>query len=138
MDKDPEKPVSPVGWRVLVIDDGMMNRRLCERMLRHLGCEVVTAEDVESALVAVRSGRFDLILSDVEMPGTDGVAGVVRLREAARGQGGRLPPIVAISGQALGADVAAYREAGFHDYLPKPVMVDDLREGLSRWIGTGS
>lgn len=132
-----DAPANPSGSstpRVLVVDDGRMNRRMCERMLVHLGCTVITAEDVESAVEAVEGGPFDLILSDVEMPGTGGVAGVERLREAARAHGGGAPPIVAISGQALGSDAAAYRAAGFDDYLPKPVMVDALREGLARWL----
>lgn len=122
------------GLRVLVLDDGMMNRRLCERMLLRLGCEVVCSGDVEEALSAAGSGPFDLVISDVNMPGTDGVSGVAQLRELVRDSSGNVPAIVAMSGQALGSDPAAYRAVGFDDYLPKPVMFDALEAGLARWV----
>jgi CheY-like chemotaxis protein len=68
------------------------------------------------------------------LPGVSGVSGLADLRKALDDGTVGGPAIVAMSGQALGPDPAAYRAAGFDDYLPKPVMLDALRSGLERWI----
>ena len=119
--------------RVLVVDDGQLNRRLSERLLTHLNCDVLTAEDAAEGIETLREKRVDIVFSDVEMPDMNGVEAVNHFRAAA---GGRLT-VVAVSGQSLGDDVKAYQDAGFDDYVPKPLTIDALRDCLARWCPTG-
>lgn len=113
-----------------------MNRRLSERMLKHLGCEVATAEDAQSGVAALRAAPIDIIFSDVEMPDMNGDEAIQLFRKTARDTHPERPRellIAAVSGQALGPDREAYLDAGFDDYVPKPVSVDRLREVLDQW-----
>lgn len=124
---------------VLVIDDGHLNRRLSERMLKHLGCGVTTAEDVHSGVAALRAAPIDIVFSDVEMPDMNGDEAIRLFRETARQAHPDRPRelvIADVSGQALGPDRAAYLEAGFDDYVAKPISVDRLSEVLEQWRDT--
>jgi len=60
------------GLRVLVVDDHHVNRLVLSEILRHLGCQVSTAEDGPGALAAVNVDTFDLICLDRHMPGLSG------------------------------------------------------------------
>ena len=118
--------------RVLVVDDGRLNRRLCERLLAHLNCAVFTAEDAAEGIETLTQKRVDIVFSDVEMPDMSGVEAVNLFRAAA---GGRLT-VVAVSGQSLGDDVKAYQDAGFDDYVSKPLTLAALRGCLAHWCPT--
>ncbi len=138
MEANVNETQSPVDGAVrsLVVDDGAMNRRLAERMLRHLGCEVFTAEDAFSAIEILRTNEIDIVFSDVTMPDLDGADAVQLFREnAQQAFPDRIQPIavVAVSGDALGDDRKTYREAGFDEYLPKPISVEALRDYIARW-----
>ncbi len=127
--------------RTLVIDDGLMNRRLAERILRHLGCEVVTAEDARAGMEALKTAPIDIVFTDVEMPDLNGSEAVELFRETAiRSYPGRsrAMTIVAVSGQALGAEREPYIAAGFDEYIAKPISVDRLREFIAEWRSAAS
>lgn len=113
--------------RALVIDDSLMSRRLSERMLTHLQCQVFTTEDVEESLEVLRRESVDVVFSDVDLPGICGAEANRLMRETA---GGHALSIVAVSGQALGDDRAEYLAIGFDDYLPKPVSIEAFRDCL--------
>jgi CheY-like chemotaxis protein len=128
--------VSTNPLKTLVIDDGSMNRRLCERMLQHLDCQVETAEDAELGLQAIGADLVDIVFTDVEMPGLNGTEAVQMYREeAVRAHPGRRREIfiVAVSGQALGSERQDYIDAGFDDYVAKPITMDRLSECIADW-----
>lgn len=106
-----------------------MNRRLAERMLRRLNCEVFTAEGLEDAAGILGTEPVDIVFSDLEMPGAD-IAELAsyyrRLVETAFPDRNRLR-VVAVSGDGLGKDPAAYQAVGFDDYLPKPINLNALK-----------
>ncbi len=116
---------SPLSGRVLLVEDGLDNRRLLSIILDRAGLGVVCAEDghagIEAAAKARREGTpFDLILMDLQMPRMDGYEACRRLRAD-----GWTGPIVALSAHATGASAdACVREctlAGFDAVLPKPI-----------------
>ena len=71
----PEERLSPLpkGLKVLLVEDNMQVREFAADLLRDLHCEVVEAADGSEALDKVRAGDFDLVFSDVVMPGLSGL-----------------------------------------------------------------
>ncbi len=103
--------------RILLVDDSPFFRNLMAPLLRVAGYEVLTAESADEALLMRDSGEaFDVIVSDIEMPGMNGFD----LAREIKGKGSwSKTPIVALSSRTSPSDIAAGREAGFVDYVPK-------------------
>ncbi|MEE3329817.1 MAG: sigma-54 dependent transcriptional regulator, partial [Myxococcota bacterium] len=100
---------------MLVVDDEELYRRALERILSRVGHEVVCAKDATEALTAVTSTRFDLVLSDLKMPGIDGIE---LLRQIADLEAD-LPCILITGHGSVEASVEAL-SAGAFWYLEKP------------------
>ena len=112
--------------RILLVDDGEVNRRLIRVVLQRAGVTPTEATNgraaVKAALQARAAGRgFDLILMDMQMPVMDGYAASTKLRSA-----GLTIPIVALTAHAMSGDRAKCVDAGCTDYLSKPVRPTDL------------
>lgn len=123
-------PPRIAGRRVLVVDDDRLNRKVAERLLRRLDCEVETAEDGVEALERLAHGRFDLVLMDCEMPRLDGWATTQALRAC-----GTEVPIVAATAYASDADRARCFEAGMDDFLSKPLDKALVQRVLDTYLG---
>ncbi len=117
--------------RVLVAEDHPINRMLATRMLQRAGHEVVSVENGAEAVTAIESGRFDLVLMDVQMPVMDGLDATraVRRREAVTGHH---IPIIALTAFALAGDRERCLEAGMDDYLSKPMRAESLLAAIKR------
>jgi signal transduction histidine kinase len=110
---------------ILVVDDDEVDRMAVRRALRAagVGAAVTEAEDVESALAALRRGGFDCVLLDFQLPGGDG-RGV--LREArAEGIG---TPVVMLTGQEDAQTAVELIQAGAADYLAKSALTPERLE----------
>lgn len=105
--------------RILVVDDGAVNRKLLERLLIQEGHSVATAVDgVDAlALLAQDPDAFDVILLDILMPVLDGYAVLTKLKEDEATQH---VPVIMISAVEDVASVARCIQAGATDYLVKP------------------
>jgi two-component system chemotaxis sensor kinase CheA len=110
-------PAGTAPAAILVVDDSAFFRNMLRPLLSTAGYQVTTAASGEEALALRAAGRrFDLILSDVEMPGLSGVD----FARAVRGDGDwAATPLVALSSLASDSAQARGLEAGFDDYLPK-------------------
>lgn len=103
---------------VLCVDDHDANLELLQQVLEsELGVRVLRAHGGPDGVVLARTHRPDLILLDIKMPGMDGYETLRALRE--------LPelgptPVLALSGNAMGSDLARGLAAGFNDYITKP------------------
>jgi EAL domain-containing protein (putative c-di-GMP-specific phosphodiesterase class I)/ActR/RegA family two-component response regulator len=102
--------------RVLVVDDELAVLRLHERVLRSAGYEVVAATDGLHAQAAVREQRFDVIVSDISMPGLDGLG----LLRAVRARDLDVPVILVTGEPTVDAAMKAV-EFGALNYLVKPI-----------------
>jgi two-component system response regulator AtoC len=111
--------------RVLVVDDEPAVRFAIEEALAGGGFEVVSASSAEEA-VRLRRG-VDVVVTDLAMPGEDGLALAARLRELD-------PDLPVILLTARGSERVAVQamKAGVHDYLTKPYRVDELRVVVRR------
>ncbi|MDE2199770.1 MAG: chemotaxis protein CheW [Rhodospirillales bacterium] len=110
-------PAGRGAHRVLVVEDSAFFRQLLVPALAAAGYDVTACADAGAALRLLDGGEmFDAIVSDIEMPGMSGLAFVGRLR--AGGAWAELP-VIALSGRANAAEIAAGRAAGFTDYVQK-------------------
>lgn len=104
--------------RILVVDDNLTNAKLLRAALLAEGHEVVVITDAAEVVRAVRAGDFDLVLMDIQMPGTDGLT---LTRELRSDPSTRELAIVAVSAYARPEDRERALAAGCDDYLPKPI-----------------
>jgi two-component system response regulator AtoC len=108
--------------RVMVVDDDAETLALLREIVAKEGHQVETAEDAESALRRVDEWQPDLVITDIHMPGMDGLALLATVREKA-------PDILVILLTAYGSLKTAVDaiKAGAFDYLSKPFVLDDIR-----------
>jgi two-component system chemotaxis sensor kinase CheA len=122
--------------RLLLIDDSAFFRSMVVPALSAAGYEVVAVNDAAAALELQAEGEsFDLVVSDIEMPGMDGLDFVRRLR--AGGPWAELP-VIALSARAAPEDIEAGRRAGFTDYVAKfdrGALLRSVEECLSALAG---
>ena len=118
--------------RILIIDDEPGMRSFLHRILERLGHHVVMAEDGRTGLEAVSRSPFDLIVTDLLMPGMEGIEFLFQLRQKAN----RVPVIAMSGGGRMGPDHYAKmpRLAGAARFLSKPFTVEELREVVDRLL----
>jgi PAS domain S-box-containing protein len=120
--------------RVLVVDDEPAVRRISVRFLEHLGHEVETAVDGAEALELLARREYDVIVSDLRMPGLSGEELLQRLRGDGRGLERRL---IFVTGDAASTDAGRIvAEAGV-PVLVKPVRLQELARVLEYAAGAG-
>jgi CheY-like chemotaxis protein/HPt (histidine-containing phosphotransfer) domain-containing protein len=120
--------------RILLAEDNLVNQKVARTTLEKLGFEVEVAGDGREAVNAWKSGRFDLVLMDCQMPNLDGYAATMEIR---RLEGtGRRTPIIALTAHAMKGDDLKCRAAGMDDYLTKPLDRAKLLAALERHLAT--
>lgn len=111
--------------RVLVVDDDDDARGLIEKVLELQGASVKMVTSAREALAVLGAERVDVLLSDIEMPGTDGYQLIKELRLRPSQQGGAVPA-AALTAYARTEDRLRALRAGFQLHLPKPVQPAEL------------
>ena len=114
---------------VWVVDDDRSIRWVLEKALKGAEMEVRTFENADSVLQQLKQGRPDVIISDIRMPGMDGL----ELLENIHSSEPDLPVIIITAHSDLGSAVNAYQGGAF-EYLPKPFDVDEAVELTRRAI----
>ena len=120
---------------LLLVEDNEDNRIIYCTVLRHLGYEVVEAQDGVQAVELARTVRPDLILMDISIPRMDGWEATRILRDDPRTSA---IPIIALTAHALADDRERASELGFSSYLAKPIEPRFVVAEIRRWIGDGS
>jgi len=116
------------GKRVLVADDNPAGRELVRESLAEHVSSIIEASDGREALDKMRETLPDLVLLDIQMPEMDGYAVLREIRNDPELQGVR---VVALTAFAMQGDRERALEAGFDDYLTKPVTVAKLKAQLA-------
>jgi two-component system, chemotaxis family, sensor kinase CheA len=112
-----QEVASEGGKRLLLVDDSPFFRNMLTPLLAAAGYDVTTADSGDHALQLCASGEdFDIIVSDIEMPGMSGFEFASAIKSDSRWQG---TPLVALSAHASQKDIDRGRAAGFSDYVPK-------------------
>jgi two-component system chemotaxis sensor kinase CheA len=118
--------------RVLLVDDSAFFRNLLAPQLTAAGFQVIAMDSADKALSLSEAGEeFDLIISDIEMPGMNGFEFCESVKKNARWQA---TPIIALSSHASPKDIARGRQVGFDDYVAKydrDGLVHTMNEALA-------
>jgi two-component system cell cycle response regulator DivK len=128
-------PSAPSGQTLLLVEDNEDNRIIYSTVLRHLGYQVIGAQDGLQAVDLARSAQPDLILMDISIPRLDGWEATRILR---RDPATRAIPIIALTAHALSDDRERAAEVGFTSYLAKPIEPRAVVAEVRRWIGDGT
>ena len=115
---------------VLISEDDRVNQIVVASMLATCGIDVVTASDGQAALELLKRQRVALVLTDIRMPGLDGLASTRALRQWERAMGLARTPVIAMTGHYEAEETDACLEAGIDDVLVKPFRLEDLRRKL--------
>lgn len=116
-------------FRVLVVEDSLLQRKLMAIMLKQLGYIVTTANNGLEALSALQLAPYDIILMDCQLPFMDGLKATERIRTNEE----RAKQPVVIIGISSDASLEECLKAGMNDFLPKPVSRSILGKLLFRW-----
>ncbi len=114
---------------ILVVDDEVANRYSVSKTLQRVGYLVSESATGEEALEALQDQAFDVVLTDIRMPGLDGVELLRRIKDEA-------PDMIVIlmTGYASLTTAVEALRLGAHDYLIKPSSSQDIRQSVSRGV----
>ncbi len=134
MQRDADANWPALNASVLLVEDNPINQDVACGMLEALACRVKVANNGFEAIDHLVNGRFDLVLMDCHMPELDGYETARRLRARERDTGIALPPIVAVTANAMRGDRERCLAAGMTDFLPKPYTHEGLVAVMRRWL----
>jgi CheY-like chemotaxis protein len=119
---------------ILVAEDNEVNLEVTTRMLDAFGCRFTSAENGLIALEKWRSGQYDAILMDFQMPVMDGMTATRRIRAEERERGLPPIPIAAVTANAFDDDKAQAIDAGCDAFLSKPISRKRLFDMLEKML----
>ena len=118
--------------RILLAEDNAINTFLARTLLETAGYEVDCVENGREAVSAVRSERYALVLMDVQMPVMDGMEATRLIRQLPGAAAG--VPIVAMTANAMTADIEACLAAGMNEHVAKPIDPDAFIRTVERLL----
>lgn len=117
---------------VLVAEDSLVNQEVMLGMLENIGIEVHIVSNGHGAIEALHKKHYDLVFMDCQMPEMDGYTATRVIRNTSHNF--KIPPIIALTANAMKGDREKCMEAGMNDYLDKPIDEGDLRRILNKWL----
>jgi len=120
--------------QALVVEDKEINRKLLQKLLARMEIGTDCAVDGVEALKMLVANRYDCVLMDIQMPDLDGLEATRRIRA---GLGGATPsdvPVIAVTGYAMKGDKERFLAVGMDDYLPKPIIKEELFQAIARAV----
>jgi CheY-like chemotaxis protein len=118
------------GACVLIAEDNAKNMKLVRDLLEAKGYRTLEATTGERAVELANEHQPDLILMDVQLPGIDGIDALGRLRNNNRTAS---IPVLAVTAQAMQGDRERFLDAGFDDYISKPIDIVDFVSVVQRY-----
>jgi signal transduction histidine kinase len=121
--------------RVLAAEDNLVNQKVLKAIVEPMDVELAMVGDGRAAVEAWRTGDFDVILMDIQMPVMDGIAAAKAIRAAEKAEKRERTPILALTANALVHQVEEYLSAGMDGHVAKPIEISKLYDAMSRVLG---
>ncbi len=133
-DRPAPEPTLRKDHHLLLVEDNFINTEVALGILADYGFENVEhAENGEQALNCLKTGEFDLVLMDCQMPVLDGYETTRQIRAGHAGSQADIP-IVAMTANAMQGDREKCLAAGMNDYISKPIDPDTLATTIEHWL----
>lgn len=120
-------------YRVLVVDDNVINRKVAIAMIESYGFIIDDTDSGSKAIEMVKNNKYNMIFMDHMMPEMDGIE-TTRVIRSECGENGRTAIIVALTANAIEGAREMYLGNGFQDFLSKPFERIQLHDILNKWI----
>jgi PAS domain S-box-containing protein len=119
------------GTHVLLVEDNEINQEVALELLGKAGIRATVVENGQEALDSLEHNHFDGVLMDIQMPVMDGYTATMRIREDERFKS---LPVIAMTANAMAADLEKCIEVGMNDHIAKPINVSEMFQTMARWI----
>lgn len=116
--------------KALVVEDDFASCEILVDLLQQIGCDTYAAHDGREGLAMCHAHAFDIIFTDIRMPGLNGLEMFRQLRERPNYQ---TTPIVAVSASSLEHERTYYLAQGFQNFIGKPYAFDDIFNALRQF-----
>ncbi len=117
--------------KILIVDDAASIRQVLSIALRGAGYEVVDACDGEDALTKLNGDKFNLIISDVNMPRMDGIAFLKQVKQHPRY---KFTPVIMLTTESSQDRIAEGRAAGAKAWVVKPFQPPQLLDAVAKLV----
>ena len=116
--------------KILIVDDFSTMRRIIKNLLRDLGFNDTTeADDGQTALPLLKSGKFDFLVTDWNMPGMDGLT---LLKTVRADDNLKDMPVLMVTAEAKREQIVVAAQAGVNGYIVKPFTAATLKEKIEK------
>jgi signal transduction histidine kinase/DNA-binding response OmpR family regulator/CHASE1-domain containing sensor protein/HPt (histidine-containing phosphotransfer) domain-containing protein len=116
--------------RILLAEDNVVNQKVALNLLSRLGYRADVAANGLEVLEALRRQDYDVILMDMQMPEMDGLEATSQIYQ--QWDNTDIPHIIALTANAMAEDRQRCLDAGMHDYLSKPIRLEELSQVLQK------
>ena len=127
-----EKFVAPTA-KILVVDDTVMNLTVVKGLLKQTKVQIETADSGYECLNLVTKNHYDIIFLDHRMPGIDGIETLQRMK-AMHNNLNQDTPVISLTANAISGARKQYIDAGFQDYLTKPIDSTKLEQMMIEYL----
>lgn len=119
--------------KVLIVEDNKINMLLTKKLVNSIiyNCTIIEAVDGNEAIEKYIQEAPDLVLMNIQMPNKNAYEAVMEIRKL---KDAAMIPIIALTAGIMSGDREKCIEAGMNDYLPKPVIKNDLEEMITKWL----
>ncbi len=119
--------------KILIAEDSSVIQNLSKKILENQNYLILSAKNGKEVIALLQKEPIDLILMDINMPQMDGMTCAREIRKSDNPAIAKVP-IIAITGNARNYSESDFSEAGFNDFLPKPLDFDKLVELVKTYI----
>jgi signal transduction histidine kinase/ActR/RegA family two-component response regulator len=123
---------------LLAAEDNPTNRQVLQAVMDSLGINIDIVPDGKEAVEAWRTGGYDLILMDIQMPVMDGITAAREIRAEEDASQRRRTPIIALTANALTHQIEEYMAAGMDGHVAKPIEIAKLYEAISATLNAAA
>jgi two-component system, cell cycle response regulator DivK len=120
--------------KILLVEDNAANRKLLGDILRRAGYGIHEVGTADAGIASALAETFDLVVMDIQLPGTDGLAATRLLRANSRTA---WLPVLAVTAHAMRGDEKRILAAGCDGYVAKPIAYRELLSEVARLLAAG-